>query len=61
MPLTKYITLLRLQKACSLLNDVDKSINEISSIVGYSDPLYFSRIFKSVTGMAPTRYRQRGQ
>ncbi len=58
IPLTKYITLLRLQKACSLLNDDDKSINEISDIVGYSDPLYFSRIFTKHIGISPSKWKK---
>lgn len=58
MPLTKYITLLRLQKACSLLNNVDTSINEISNIVGYSDPLYFSRIFTKHIGISPSKWKK---
>ncbi|WP_445667425.1 AraC family transcriptional regulator [Paenibacillus sp. FSL H8-0034] len=31
-------------------------IYEVSSRVGYSDPAYFSRVFKNVTGISPTDY-----
>ncbi len=58
IPLSKYITLLRLQKACSLLNNTNKSINEISSTVGYSDPLYFSRIFTKHIGLSPSKWKK---
>ena len=30
------------------------SIARISAIVGYSDALYFSRVFKKITGQAPS-------
>ena len=31
---------------------------EVAEKVGYSDPKYFSRIFKEITGQLPTEYRR---
>jgi len=31
---------------------------EISAIVGYEDPLYFSRLFRKIKGMSPSDYRK---
>ena len=53
----EYITKLRIGSACDLLSATDLSIAEISVLVGYKDPHFFSRIFKSLTGNSPTNYR----
>ncbi|WP_238134340.1 AraC family transcriptional regulator, partial [Vibrio cincinnatiensis] len=34
------------------------SVNHIGRIVGYSDPLYFSRVFKRKAGVSPKQYRE---
>jgi two-component system response regulator YesN len=54
-----YLTSLRIEKAKMLLQNTDQSMKEICSEVGYSDPNYFSRIFKKVAGLTPTEYRER--
>ena len=38
-----YQTLLRLQKAQELLADSTLNISEVAAVVGYNNPLYFSR------------------
>lgn len=50
----------RVLAACRLLTQDPKTVAEVAYEVGYSDPLYFSRVFKSVTGMPPSRYRHQG-
>src|ERR1700684_1485162 len=52
-----YFTRLRMQRACRLLEDTGLSIKEISSKLGYDDQFYFSRVFKSINGVAPSAYR----
>ena len=50
----QYITEKRLSYAQSLIDDGDfATISEISQSVGYSDPLYFSRLFKKKYGISP--------
>lgn len=39
------------------LQSTDMAINEIAERVGFSDPLYFSKVFKKVTGITPSQYR----
>jgi len=53
-----YLTNLRIEKAKNLLTDEAQSIKEIGIQVGYSDPNYFSRIFKKHAGKTPTEYRE---
>lgn len=53
---TNYLTLYRIERAKELMKLGRYMIYEISEMVGYSDPAYFSRVFKNVAGMNPTEY-----
>ena len=53
-----YILMNRISNAVSLLETTDYNINEISTIVGYENPMYFSRLFKKQQGVSPTEYRK---
>ena len=52
-----YITDLRINKSKELLKHNNLSIKEICFSIGYSDPNYFSKAFKKITGISPTEYR----
>ena len=53
----KYLTDLRLQAAADALRmSPGSSISEIARLCGYSDPLYFSRMFKKRFGVSPRAY-----
>ncbi|WP_232697594.1 response regulator transcription factor [Brevibacillus daliensis] len=56
---TDYVNRLRISTAIHMLTDKDKmyTINEISSLVGYSSQHYFSRAFKNYAGVSPNKYR----
>ena len=58
MPPMQYITSVRLNRARMLLESSDYPIQEIGAMVGYDNPLYFSRIFKKQMGEPPSRYRK---
>jgi len=51
-----YLTRLRLTKAKELMKEGGKSIKEICYMVGYTDPNYFSRIFKKHTDHSPSEF-----
>ena len=53
-----YVKAYRISKAKELLAGTNLKLYEISERVGYSDPKYFSRIFKEITGQLPTEYRK---
>lgn len=55
---TQYILTIRVNNATSLLETTDYSMAEIAAIVGYDDPLYFSRLFRKLKGMSPSQYRK---
>jgi len=52
-----YFIRLRLRLACHLLEDTEMSVKAIAYTLGYNDPFYFSRIFKSFNRIAPSKYR----
>ncbi len=54
----EYVTNLRIQNACKLLLQTDLSFKEIAVVVGYGDPLYFSRVFKKKVGVSPKAYKE---
>jgi two-component system, response regulator YesN len=55
---TDHIINLRIEKAKQLLFiDFSMTIKDIAKSVGYDDPFYFSRLFKSVTGSSPVNFR----
>jgi two-component system response regulator YesN len=53
----EYLTDLRIEKSKVFLADTNNSIKEISYKIGYSDPNYYCKTFKRMTGMTPTEYR----
>lgn len=55
---TQYLLSLRISNAQSLLESTSYNITEIAEIVGYDNPLYFSRLFKKQCGMSPREFRQ---
>ncbi|MEG0775213.1 response regulator [Clostridium sp.] len=52
-----YLTSIRIEKAKNLLASGTFTIKEICYKIGYSDPNYFSRIFKKRVGISPTEYK----
>ena len=54
----QYILSLRMVNAQSLLERTTYNIKEISEIIGYENPLYFSRVFKKEIGKSPAQYRK---
>lgn len=52
-----YFTEIRIQHACRLLDLTEKPVKAIAVETGYSDPYYFSRVFKKIMGQSPEKYR----
>ncbi|MDO5423147.1 MAG: response regulator [Eubacteriales bacterium] len=55
----EYLTRIRIEKAKEMLENPSLSIKEVSAMSGYSDPNYFSRLFKKQTDMTPREYKAR--
>ncbi|MCD8014494.1 MAG: response regulator [Lachnospiraceae bacterium] len=54
-----YLTEFRMERAAEMLLTTDEKTYIIAEKTGYSDPNYFSYVFKKQYGVAPSRYRQR--
>jgi len=50
---------LRIALARHLLDTTTMTVGEVATKVGYSDPLYFSRLFHRTQGQSPRQYRAR--
>ena len=55
---TSYLTNFRINEAKRLLKDKNISIKDAGMKVGYYDSNYFAKVFKRVTGMIPSEYRE---
>ena len=53
-----YLMQIRIAKAKDLLINSQLNIKEISNLIGYENPLYFSRLFHKIEGMSPREYRK---
>ena len=53
----EYVNSLRVSNACKHLRKSDRSITEISELVGFNTPRTFNRAFYKQMGMTPREYR----
>ncbi|MDC7233651.1 MAG: AraC family transcriptional regulator [Spirochaetales bacterium] len=53
-----YFNQLKIQKACELLDTTSLSIKEISAVLSFNTPYYFSEAFKRIVGSSPEHYRK---
>lgn len=55
--INKYITKVKVEEAKKLIREHKYSFTQISDLLCFSNSLYFSRVFKRVTGMSPSEYK----
>lgn len=58
MNYSKYLTMVRMEKAKELLRQCDRNLTQIAQAVGYNRTAYFSSVFKAYTGIKPLEYRR---
>ena len=58
MNFSVYLTKVRIEKACELLNTPGMRVVDIAELVGYQNYRYFNHVFKKMTGFTPTDYRR---
>jgi len=61
MSTSDYMNHIRIEKAKEMLKDSSFNINEIAYQIGYSDPSYFSKVFKKITKSSPQTWRNTSQ
>ncbi|MBR5821061.1 MAG: response regulator [Alistipes sp.] len=54
----EFVRELRLKRACQLIRERHHNIAAISDMVGFSDPKYFTRVFKKRFGVAPSQWNE---
>lgn len=54
-----YFNLLKIQKACQLLDFTDMKIKEVAFKLSFNDPYYFSKVFTKYMHMSPKDYREK--
>lgn len=57
MKYTEYLRNMRLKFAVSLFDNGIDSVKNVALLSGFSDPLYFSTIFKKIMGKTPKEYK----
>lgn len=57
MSFVSYLTKVRLEHAVELLNNTEDKSYMIAEKVGYTEPNYFSYVFKKQYGVSPSKYR----
>jgi len=56
--LIEYVQNLRIEEAKRLLEGEATPVDEVSAAVGYEDASFFRRLFRRLTGVAPSQYRR---
>jgi AraC-like DNA-binding protein len=51
---------LKMQHAAARLQTTNATIKQVADELGFSDPFHFSRVFKAVLGVPPSRFAQPG-
>lgn len=56
---TEYLRTMRIKHAITLIENGVTSVKNVALLCGFSDPLYFSRVFTEAVGVSPKHYRNR--
>lgn len=56
--INSYIVKVKIEEAKKLIREHSHNISQISDMLCFSNPFYFSRVFRRVTGMSPTEYKR---
>lgn len=54
-----YFLRLKIQRACQYIELTNLKLTEISTLLGFEDPAYFSRLFRKVMNVSPSEYKRK--
>lgn len=54
----EYLNAVRVDRACAMLRDTDRSLAEVAQGCGFEDQSYFNRVFKKAMRLSPLQYRK---
>lgn len=58
MTFVEHLSRHRVTEAKRLLGNRSMSVSDVAAAVGFTDPSYFTRVFRKVTGDSPSEYRE---
>ena len=58
MGLSEYLRILRIRYAVMLIENGVTSVKNVAALSGFSDPLYFSKVFTEMIGTSPSQYQK---
>lgn len=56
-----FVRHIRIMKAIEMLKNTDNTLTTIAFTIGFSDPKYFSKVFKKEMGVIPSEYREKNK
>ncbi|MFI3201814.1 MAG: response regulator [Eubacteriales bacterium] len=56
-----YLAYYRIEQATKLLQNHKVKVYEVAQLVGYSDSMYFSNLFKKIVGVSPSQYQEKSR
>ena len=59
MSCSEYLRTVRIKHAVMLFDHGLDSVKNVALLSGFSDPLYFSSVFKAEVGISPKEYKER--
>ena len=57
LSINQYLVQIRMNMAAKLLRDTSLTLSEICERIGFSDTIYFSKVFKKALNQTPSEYR----